>query len=297
MSKSVVFNGNSGSMITKKRKRAKGANHVIKSEIKQYNPLVVENGTMDNYGSIIISNIMQPDNRPTDASSTNVGSWVPLLFAHPTLGTGSYQRIGKQYYLKYMRILGHIEVGPRVAYASNWRMVLLRVSPGNKIIEQTTAGYGRINMYGSMFKNWEQIVVTTQLNDRRSFVRHNYFKKIVDVNQKDLYARKVIASGVIPATATYQDTTSYGSNALTTGVIRPKNPYSLCRRFPLDIKVKCNDWLNEDDHYYLLIETDNTEGLDIGFADSGLATLTPDIDWGHMAFNFNFFVRCYFTDP
>lgn len=295
MSKSVVFNGNSGSMFTKKRKRAKGANHVIKSEIKQYNPLVVENGNANNYGSVIISNIMQPDG--VQANSTNFGSWVPLILAHPTEGTGSFQRIGKQYYLKYLRILGHIEVGPRVAYASNWRMVLLRVNPGNKIVTQTTAGYGRINAYGSMFKNWENVVVTTEMDNRRAFIRHNYFKKIVDVDQKDLYARKVIASGVIPATASYQDTTSYGSNALTTGVIRPKNPYSLCRRFPLDIKVKCNDWLTEDEHYYILVETDNTEGLNIGFAQSGLAELTPNIMWGDMAFNFNFFVRAYFTDP
>lgn len=305
MSKTINFLGNSGSVIAKRRKTVKGANHHKRDEVKQYNPFItmkpseMETANRDNYGAVVISNLMSASSVPS-GHSEYWSSWIPYKFADPDQGTKRYERIGDQYFLKYLRFKGYVTCHGNVHMAINWRLVLVRCTED---IFPAASGLARADNYGSLFRNWENFNVTDpSLDTYRLSARHNYHKKIVNTDKTEVYSRKVLASGCIPFNQKRDQIgmlQAGSSSSYSRGNII-SIPYGEdVRLIPLDIKVKCNDWIKVNEvRYYIILEVDNPLGSHVaGYSSSAAGDVVLTHTWADREIDLNLFCRAYFIDP
>lgn len=298
-----LLDGTTGSSYTKKRKRVKGADHNVRREVKQFNPFVNQNDSLDNYGSFYMSNIYDPNKTGETEADIKFGSWYPIVVNGPRMGTGKSERIGNQYFMKYMRFLGYIAVTGYVYRDMNWRLVLYRSCNGPLFASTDTTYAARTDaLLNHVYKNIEGFSQISATRPAQNFARHNFYKKIVNVDSKDVYSRKVIASGTIPKSwdGTVVSQRSFGS---TSGFIEGLQSDFLIgdgrRYLPLDIKVTCNDWIKDQEvFYYIALECDSVNGLDIKqMAQSVFPTVTESNVYSKSCFVFNLFCRGYFVDP
>ena len=292
----VIFR--QGSAFTKKRKRMKGTDSTKKVEIKQWNPRYIGEG--DTYNGIAITNVMNPGNDSVAAGS----SWMPYKIYMPEMGTDSHQRIGKSIFLKYLRFKGFIRVYPRSLIGSRWRLRLIRCD--NFSFPDSHGGHGvdAIRSYVDILKN-SKIPDYTVASDVWLACAHNFYKSLKNVDNNNVVQYKVIASGYIPASNPYmvnfQRALAQGSASEfieTNGRVYEYDFGNGCYCIPLDVKVKCNDFIKDDINYYYCFEVD----CGVGFNMSKVQIQPPATDCvpstsiAHAMYEVSFFIRGYFTD-
>nr|AIY31262.1 hypothetical protein [Dromedary stool-associated circular ssDNA virus] len=287
-----------GTAYTKKRKRMPGTNNVNKAEIKQWNPRSFGEG--NTYNGVNIWNVLDK----TLWSVVNSSSWLPRPIYMPTQGSGSYQRIGSKIFLKYLRFKGYISVFWRNLIGVRWRLRLLRCD--NYLFKEVTDGttaQAAIIQYLDLLKNHEHPTSGSEEWSVASTVwdncRHNFYKSVKDVNDRNVIRSKVIASGYIPVSAPAELVTLGGAltgnaaGAITLSGYNTTYDINNTRyAMPLDVKVKCNDYVDDSVSYYYVLETDCGIGISYTSANGAYASLAT----AGALFQLSFFIRGYFTD-
>lgn len=281
-----------GSCFAKKRKRVKGANHVHKVEVKKVN--LVDGTELSTHKYLNIYNHYMSSSN----GLTGIGSWFPFQLVWPSAGTGSSQRIGDKFKLKYIRLKGSIGVQNRSLIGVRWRLKLLRSENGSLI---TNAGVNpAINGYlSAVYDNNSAVDITGSFLAQASICKHNYYGIYKDVDKRNIYAVKVIASGYFPPAQTIWEgvDVTVGSQETATKTLKlhplmNQSFYSV----PVDVKVTCNDWIEVDDvKYYLILETDMPWGFHFDNNSEHGWSYSASTD-DHL-FKANFFVEGYFVDP
>lgn len=302
----IVLNGNSGSVYAKKRKRVKGADHHLRNEVKQFNPFVTQNGSRVGYGSFYISNIWDPD--LTNITNANVcyGAWRPIIVHHPDYGSSNFNRIGNQYFMKYLRFKGYIWVGANIYRDISWRLVLYRSNVG-ALFDAATVTTSKAQADAVLEKVYKNVEPYTSAGGQGQpsigeVSRHNFYKKIVNVDHKEEVSRKVIASGTIPAVwgATWTSNHQFGASSGVEHGLDTAFVVGDGRRYvPIDVKVTCNDWIKVDDiQYYLVLECDSIYGLNVTNPTTAVIIGVQEVNtWSQSCLIFNLFCRAYFIDP
>lgn len=264
MGKTISFTTDEASGVAKGTKRLRGDGRQ-KTEIKKYNPFNVAYPER----SINIYNT----NYSTLNDAFPVFSPIPLYY--PTVGDASIQRIGNKIYMKYIRFKGYFELLNRMVCPVRWRLCLMRVDFNTDVQVTITQ-----NWYLGHFLFCDTTVQnsTVGVDAALSWSRHNFYKKVKDVNDKT-FKRKVIASGFFPAVNNHMN---YEGQFVGTMGDAPMsgtfdfNGFNASHHggfvgyVPVDVTVKlydnvdCNRNLRR---YYLIFETDNCIGYD--------ADLTP----------------------
>lgn len=280
-----------GASVAQKRKRVPGANHVKKNEVKIVN---LADGAVpqDGISSMTLSSIYL-----STASNRNYGAWYPVKLVWPNTGTGAGQRLGDKIFMKYIRIKGSIGVMNRVLCGIRWRLRLVRTEN----MGFTEGALNAINSYLEFFK----ATLSTSLSGTVQFIqeaknaKHNFYFMYKNVEKRNLASTKVIASGYFPPSNYVREGVDIQSGSsgtvthtLTIAPLLSSSYYSV----PLDIKLKCNDWIDcSSVNYHLVLETD----FPFGFSYNNLTehgwgfSLSPD----DTPFKANFFIIGYFTDP
>lgn len=289
-----------GTAFTKKRKRMNGTNNVKKAEIKQWNPRGPNE--LDGYGGVKMSNLLTRTLNLVTSSS----SWLPQRIYMPSVGAASYQRIGKRIFLKYLRFKGYVMVYQKMIVGVRWRLRLLRT---DNYVFTTPADAQRaqeaIIQYLQLYRNNETYAIGEASWDNANSIRtistHNYYKTIKNVDNNNIMSSKIIASGYIPygerdVRVKYEGSlTGNSAGVISLSGFQHYNSSFDGGRYciPLDVKVKCNDYVNDEDvRYYYVLETDC--GCGINYSADGepfttMATANP-------LFEVSFFIRGYFTD-
>lgn len=286
-----------GSAFTKKRKRMKGTNGTKKVEIKQWNPRYIGEG--DTYNAINIYSVMNInyDNPVT------LSAWLPQRLHMPDRGTAPYQMIGNSIFLKYLRFKGYIRVYNRNIVGTRWRLRLLRTNNFEFTVSAGGHGQQAIQQYLELHKNNMLPDNWTYPGNVLDACRHNFYKCVKNVDNSNVIQDKVIASGYIPVSNELRQGSNAGNlSGNSAGIITlshverntvmAEGYYNI----PLDVKVKCNDFVREGDiRYYYVLETDC--GIGFNFTDwSPSSDLAPSLQLAHSSFEVNFFIRGYFTD-
>lgn len=287
-----------GTAYTKKRKRMPGTNKVNKAEIKQWNPRSLGEG--DSYNGMRFYNMLSKSLWAITGSS----SWCPRYLYFPVQGTSSHQRIGAKIFLKYLRFKGYIAARFNNVVGVRWRLRLLRCD-NYKFKEVTSAALAEaaIIEYLDLLKNNEHPTSGSNEWDVPATIwdmtRHNFYKSVKNVNNNNVIRSKVIASGYIPPSVPNADITLEGSltgNAAgaiyLNGIQTPKIFNNYLYSMPLDVKVKCNDYIDDIIAYYIVLETD----CGIGISYTELNAPYPSLATGASLFEANFFCRGYFVD-
>lgn len=293
---SVMFDV--GSSFSKKRKRMKGTDGSKKVEIKQWNPR--SDGEGDTYNAMIFINTVNPTYHSVNLCS----SWLPMKLYNPSVGNESYQRVGKSYFLKYLRFKGYLRVENRCVVGCRWRLRLIRTDNYNFSDGYTSDDTAKtlLRQYASLLRNNQLPNTDTDwsVNNILDCYRHNYYKSVFNVDNHNIIKTKIIASGYVPVSTEanvrgFTGTLTGNSAGVLTlighahGQALDKGVYYV----PLDVKVKCNDYVNtEDIRYYLVLETDYAGGIDFQTNEE----VTYSILASKALFQLNFFVRGYFTD-
>lgn len=299
-----TVDGTTGAMYTKKRKRVKGADHHLRNEVKQYNPFVsVSSVNRNNYGSFYISNIYYPNKTGEQYESVKYGSWDPIMLHDPDPGAGSAEAIGNQYFLKYLRFKGYINVSDGCYRDVSWRLVLYRSNNGKLVPDSAQLPNTRADaILSHCYKATELFTNASSTNPDVAIARHNFYKKIVNVDNKDTFSKKIIASGTVPQTWTGQWTSTHALGAtsgMSHGFYSDFQIGDGRRYIPLDIKVTCNDWVKKEEvFYYIVLETDSIKGLNISDPTNAALIGASESDvYAKSMFVFNFYCRAYFIDP
>lgn len=281
-----------GSSYAKKRKRVKGANHVHKIEVKKVN--LVDGSALTTHVYLNIYN----QYLPSSSGTAGIGSWFPFKLTWPTTGTGNHQCIGNQFKMKYIRLKGSIGVQNRSLVGIRWRLKLLRTESAPLT---TNAGVtSAINEYLSkVYDNDNAVDISGSFLAQASICKHNYYGIYKDVDKRNLYNIKVVASGYFPPAQSIWEgvDVTAGSQGTVTKTLKlhplmNQSFYSV----PVDVKITCNDWIEADDIcYYLILETDMPWGFHYdNNSEHGWAYSASTDD--HL-FKANFFVEGYFIDP
>ena len=280
-----------GTSYAKKRKRIRGANHVQKHEVKKCNLTNGADLSVHFYANIY--------NMYVNSSSiiSGIGCWYPFKLVWPSAGTANHQRIGNQFKLKYIRMKGSIGVQNRSIIGVRWRLRLVRADTSTF---PTTSGVtGTINAYLNTFQNSSNIDIAGQFLPEAANAKHNFYGIYKNVEKRNNYSYKVIASGYFPPSQKIREgvtveagSSSSVSKSLAIDPLLNQSFYSV----PLDVKVTCNDWINVDDiSYYIVLETD----MPWGFAYDN----NSEHGWAYSSstdnhlFKANFFIEGYFIDP
>lgn len=280
-----------GSSYAKKRKRVKGANHVQKAEVKKIN--LVDGSSLSSHIYLNIYNIYLS----SSSGTTGIGSWFPFKLVWPSAGTGDYQRIGNQFKLKYIRCKGSIGVQNRALIGCRWRLKLIRSDSSSFPV--ASGVQTAINAYLGIYQNSTPVDLTGSFLPQAQIAKHNFYGIYKNVEKRNNYSVKVIASGYFPPSQEVYEgvDVQVGSQESVTKTLKihpimNQSLYSV----PVDVKITCNDWIDVDDiSYYLVMETDMPWGFvfdnnsEHGWAYSGLTE-------NHL-FKANFFVEGFFIDP
>lgn len=288
MGKKIAFTTDDATGIVKGRKRLRGDSRQ-KPEVKKYNPFSLGNITK----SITLFNC----NWSNQLAGYNYPVFYPVALAYPSTGDLSNERVGNKIYLKYLRFQGYFQLYNYMVCPVRWRLCLLRVD-FNSDVTVTVNQNWYLNHF--LFVDTTAQTPSTSAIDCLSWSRHNFYKKVKDVNDKT-YKRKVIASGFFPVVCDHKNydgqfVGTMGNNPMS-GTYE-SNGYNASHAeqiygfAPLDVTVKLYDNIDCGRNlrrYYLVFETDNC----IGYS----TTLTPSV--GNSAES-TFILSChclaYFTD-
>ena len=295
----VYMNGSAGSFAGK-RKRMPGANHVIKPEVKTFDPF----HNVNEVGVFTGNDFANMTCIPQAAQAAFRGANFPVALAHPVQGDEANERIGNRYFLKYLKFKGYIYVTRTNPWTSHWRLVLIRTS------NVPVATF--IDTYYTFYQNAN---LTTQANlsaanadDVMGHARHNFYKKMTEPANNNIFRRKVICSGVVPSTFDHHSSNSLaisGSPGLTKNqiVTTPGITNNSAMWLPINVTVKCNDNIDvTTDKYWLVFENDVGIGFDYQMAyqivNTGIAVndCRSDDNIGWRVFGANFYCKAYFTD-
>lgn len=278
----VYFDKQRGANFTKGKKRMRGDMNST-PEIKKWNGFMGNNA----FTGVDFTNLLI-------APSGSFAAYQPARIQWPNAGASPAFRVGSRINFLGMRIKGWITLAADQLKQIRWRLVLVRLD--------TLVGDLQFNAsnYLSQWQNSDISVPTTfDVSRFESFCRHNFYKKFKDVANSS-FKTKVIASGVLPPTNTYQKMvislagqTGQSATYLTTrndiasyimGVHSGNIGY-----LPIDVKVRINDTVDcvqDTRRYYIVLETD----CGYGWTDEGGQSGT---EAGMIA---NVYSRCYFTD-
>ena len=270
----------------RKRKRANGTNPNAKPEMKRWNPFHIV--STEDFQAIQIGNGYTSTSGDAPPSY-GYFAWHPILLRKPSQGSSAFNRIGEDYFCRFLRFKGYIEIKKYPVYQMHYRLRLVRCAGGTTLSEPLD--------YLTNFKNVELDV--SDVEKTYASFRHNFFKKVRDVDSKLDTRITNICSGVLPTapstktvTLTAGSSSSY-SNAFNRGI----TPWGGLQCIPIDVKVDVNDRINDDINYYLILEDDFPTGF-INNAPTG-ASEDPVVlsqSWSNFPIIFNFFCTGYFTD-
>ena len=273
-----------------------GTNKDTRPEMKYYDPFdpTAVEGVL---APFVIYNTV---NHSTNFEVAGSDSWVPVPLNPPIQGVLENQRIGKEYLFRYLKLKGFIEVHRNCVSNINWRLVLIRWS------SLAPDQFDRAR-YISMFYPADPdgpITVATA----KSYCETNYYCKIKNPDHRNVFKRKVIASGQVPKTYdNYRTWDRYyppevdpndfkGHSATSVKSVDNKAMY-----FPIDVSVTLNDNVDPTAvRYYLLLEVDDGNGIDADawLDDTNLSADEEirDLDWPNCQFELKFYSKAYFQD-
>lgn len=275
--------------IVSKRKRVVLYKHLSapRPEIKKFNPLYVDQSNI--YDAISISNIAQQSGSPSGGR----GSWELIKLNDPTQGTGSFNRIGMSYSLKYLRIKGYLEANYKCEFKINFKLLLIRADFDLQNFHTF------LNRY---FYNYQFPSSWTDTNhnfssdiERAAYGRHNYYKLVRNTDTWGIgnVVVRVLYDGTITNfPQMVSSTISVGSNPSisTTSNDGPAwNAY-----YPINLSVTVNDNIKvEKERYWMMLVTDQP----IGYTrTTGSQGVTRSHAYTDRAFELNFFTLAYYTD-
>lgn len=254
----IIFGGNSGAYVTKKRKRMPGTDSSRKPELKTWDPLN-PNSSKDVY---VQYNLLNNASLATGEGlpAYTQCSWQPVLLNMPNVGTGPVQRVGDRILWKFLKIKGYVMCCRNLQQPINWRLILFRVEKDFQSDSVTRTWY--LNHY--------KMAITTNVTTAANsvpFCQQNYYIKINDPDQNLGWKRKVIASGSCPVTSNiysadlilrdqgtgYDSYPYFGNNVVANG--------NVGMTFPIDVTININDNVEQNTiAYYLLLEVDCGHG-------------------------------------
>lgn len=311
----ILFNGNSGKVVAKKRKRMSGTDGSRRREVKQMNPLY---GHPNDYTAFEVRPMVSLSGSLDGGQ--NIYPWRLHKLMYPDQGSNSYQRIGNSIFLKNLRIKGYVY--PRfncLVKPINWRLKLYRF---DSMYPQVTTHNAKndVSAYMTLFNNIEVPADTGVALDCVAACRHNFYKAIKKYPKIVNYTCKTIASGRIQMTGNIESfgSTSFGNASCVTYGTCLTNFGSYLEDkgcYPLDINVKLNDrvtWqldqtstaMTANVFYFLVLEDDLGVGVEAHGAsgNAGQATVTQpyySFDVNNSAnscYKMSFFARWYYTD-
>lgn len=311
----IWFNGNSGKLVAKKRKRMPGTDSSKRKEVKQCNPMY---GHPSDYTAF---NLRPMLNYTSSLEGGQVISpWRLHKLLYPEQGANSYQRVGNSIFIKSLRIKGYIYPNYRcIAKPIHWRLKLYRMdSLYPKAANHTTLN--DISAYLTLFNNFEIPANFTHYYNIIDACRHNFYKAIKKYPKLVNYSCKTIASGTIPLTNGLHN---FGYDALGNTTFKTVGSFldddgtwtEDKSMFPLDINIKINDritWLLDQASsamtanvfYFIVLEDDFGVGVDVhkttydassgDFNDPYYEFEANDI--AKCCYHGTFFARWYYTD-
>lgn len=297
-------NNKDDTLVSKKRKRIlSGYIHPNKPEIKKFDfftgavPYVTSYHLHDSREFIPMLNAASLDLKQVDA-------WRLVKMADPDEGSGSSNRIGAKYFLKYIKFKGHISICINIPFTIRYKLVLIKTDR----VYTTADDFFRTN-----YCNYQPLSNDQQINAnfaRESFCRHNFYKMYKWATGMAENRTSVIT--VSSGTLSPCDYVSRPSRTSTLGN-NPSWSYNVpdLLRFggdnlelnelsymPLNVSVQVNDNVEVGTtNFYLLLMTDH--GVGVAYPEySGNSQLYYRASWvaDNTVARFNFFGCCYFTD-
>lgn len=288
MGKKISFTTDDATGVTKGHKRLRGDSRQ-KPEVKKYNPFSV--------GIVTRSVNFYNCNYTGNTANYEFPAFYPAPLYYPTTGEYALNRIGNKIFLKYIRFQGYFELSNRMVNPVRWRMCLIRVD-FNSDVQVTVNQNWYLNHF--LFVDTTVQSNTTDAGDALSWSRHNFYKKIKDVNDLTI-KRKVIASGFFPAVCDHKNyegqmVGTIGDAAMTGTFeyngFNGSHSEGIYGYAPLDVTVKLYDNIDCNRNlrrYYVVFEADHVVGYD--------ANLTPSIGvFSNATVHVSCHALAYFTD-
>lgn len=311
----IWFNGNSGRIVAKKRKRMPGTDQSKRKEIKQMNPMY---GHPNDYTSFDVVPLL--NYTPSLEGGGDIAPWRLHKLLYPSQGTNSYERIGNSIFIKSLRIKGHI--GPtwkNIARPISWRLKLYRFDSMYPQVTNHTA-LNDVGAYLTLFNNFELPSDFSNVSAVYNACRHNFYKAIKKYPKLTNYTCKTIASGILPMTNSLGNFgyEAFGSNPIKTfgSNLADNGTFgSMKQIFPIDINVKINDritWERDQANtgmtanvfYFLVWEDDFGCGCDVKPSTYNASSGTFNLPYyeingtntAQRCYYCNFFAKWYYTD-
>lgn len=277
----------------RKRKRVRLYKYLTppKPEIKQWN-CISGSLTEEKYDAITFVNIVQPTN-----AGVAHGSWELIPFRWPSSGFYEDERIGKKFGLKWIIFRGYATVSSEIAYKCNYKLVLIKSQMNytdmHDFLENNYFNYESPTTWAEGPHTFDNI------DSRRSYARHNFYKLVKNVSNQAQFKTsvRILASGTFTPDGGNPGprfTTTMGSNPSVTLESQglSGSDFNNWAFYPINVRLTCNDNIDVSlDHYYLALLTDQPLGHNtssLGSESSVLATTRQ--------FSFNFFSLGYYLD-
>lgn len=305
MGKSVTFVSDvNGSSVSKTRKRMRGDTN-RRPEVKIYDPC---SSTESQYATKTCYTVYSRNVASADLSPNGLYNHLPYRLSYPAVGTAGNQRIGNEFFLKYIRLKGMIWTANYNPVGVRWRLCLLKVNPTD-IVGLTVESYlGKfLSSTISMPTNWGTPGTVTNFDATEDGSLRNFYMKIKDVTEWTGWKRKVIASGYVPPNYTpfeiHGTTEGVGETSNMTrydlysaGDGDAVNEYQHVQ--PLDVKITLNDRINCVKYtsiYWLVFESDCGVGFKLDPVQDGRLVSDERYPNGSPLM-VHFQSRAYFTD-
>lgn len=268
-----------------KRKRANGTNPNAKPEMKRWNPFNPVN--TESFLAIQIGNGWATS-AGDPIPSSGYCAWHPVRLQKPSEGAGPHNRIGESFFLRFLRFKGYIEIKKFPVYQMHYRLRLVRCN-GITMTQPLD--------YFTVYKNVELDVADAE--KAYASMRHNFYKKVRDVDTKHDAQITNICSGVLPSFPSSKVVTlsAGSSSSYSNGFDRAITTWGGIQCIPIDVKVDVNDRVTDEIMYYVVLETD----FPVGFVNNQPTASSDDpvilsMSWTNFPVLFNFFCTGYFTD-
>lgn len=305
MGKSVTFVSDvNGSSVSKTKKRMRGDTN-RRPEIKIWDPCseyAAQYATKTCY-------CVYSRNVPTaDLSPNGLYNHSPYRLGYPGVGVSANQRIGNEFFLKYIRLKGYVWTTNYNPLGIRWRLVLLKVNPAQNVSLDTSGYLNKfLDTTISNPASWGTPGSITNFDNTEDGALRNYYMKVKDVQEWVGFKRKVIASGYVPpnfspfeingGTITAGESGTVTQYALfTAGDGDASTEYRHAQ--PLDVKVTLNDRINAAKYtsiYWLIFEADC--GVGIKLDPTQESRLVSDETYANGSpLMVHFLARAYFTD-
>ena len=296
-------NNQGDTLISKKRKRkVAGYVHPNKPEIKKFDFFT---GGAPFTGTYRLHDAREflSTFEPHEPDADQVGCWTMVSMTDPSEGTTSYQRVGMKYFLKYMKIKGHIALSPKLPFTIHYKLLL---------IKSDSAYASRDAFFAMNFSNYEPLVSSSFSNIER-FCRHNFYKtyKWPEGMSNNRTSVTVVSSGTLSPvdyivkpskastlgqspsyTYTQADFLRFGNSQAESDEVN-----QVCY-LPLNVSVQVNDNVTVGNtKFWLMLVTDHGVGVKYpNYSSSTQYFYRTDNYATSTVARFNFFACCYFTD-